>query len=697
MAPHTKRSAYSAMKKHAGILLPALIFTVAAAAPCIRALAGAKQCSPMFDKAFCSHNSKAPKQDQEFSAVDGILAQLNKIGQDTKSATATEDFKRFFLPTDDTKVLNLENCMAIAIQNNPALQQKLSVINSIAGDELIDKSRFFSHVDMLANFTKANGNILKTYYPTYNPMPVSPVGTAALGGGSSLSSLSSGGGGGTGGINADTIQSLTGMNVSDLSGLAAQYGVDLSQFGFKPANTVTATPAPAISATPTPAESAAQTRSAELAAEAQRQADITIPPVPINTPPPNSTPIGSVGPITIPDDQLLALLGGSGGTNNTVPGQYVDNKVSIRYSRRLLEWGKDPVSQVGIRANRRISIFNYQQELRTLLTNVRTTFFLILLKQKQIEDRKGLLAAYVKTHQDKQTRYEIAKDVPMIDVLTAELDVLNEEGRINNLQNDLLNKKMELLKLMGRPVGSDFVLVGQPPNLESFEFGLDAIVKLTKDNSYQVTYLREEIGESNRELGDLKRDYKPKYTAKAGFENHTSNMGFTLNNSDNTYGLDFGAEQHLNLPNESNNTNSVTSLLTGSHTKDNNYFMNLGVAWNIDDNMKREGLTLKQLENLNKMKSQLTDQELSEELSAREAYQALLEAVNQLQIQQRTLEISDRRLEITRKLREFGKVTDYQVDNYRLQFFNDQDRLFSAQESVISAQENLRKIMGVFF
>lgn len=660
-------------------MLATVLFLAVVALPCARALAGAKQCSPIFDKLFCSHNGKAAGQDQQFTEIDNILSQLNKIGDENAAATASEDFTRYYLPPDGTEVLTLENCMAIAIHNNPGLQQKLSALNSVAGDELIDKSRFFSHVDMLASFSKANGNILKTYYPTYNPMPVSPTGSAALGTTSLSSSTGGGGSSALSGLSADTIQSLTGMNVSDIAGLAAQYGVDLSQFGFKPANTIS-TP-PVVSPQASPAENAMQSRSAELAAQAQRQADLTI-----------GTPFGN---ITIDDNQILNLL--NGGQSNTTPGQYVDNRVSIRYSRRLLEWGQDPISQVGIRSNRRIAIFNYQQELRNLLADVRKNFFLILLKQQQIEDRKVLLAAYIKTHEDKKTRYEVAKDVQMIDVLTAELDVLNEEFRINNLENDLLNKKMELLKLMGRPIGSRFTLAGRPPDLESFEFGIDDIVQLTKDNSYQVAYLREEIGESQRELGDLKRDYLPKYTAKAGFEDRRSNMGFTLNNSNNTYGLDFGAEQHLNLPNESDNTNTVTSLLTGAHPRNNNYFLNFAVNWQIDDNMKSEGLTLKQMENLNKMKSQLTDQELTEELQAREAWQTLLEAVDQLRIQQRTLDISDRRLEITRKLREFGKVTDYQVDNYRTQYFNDQDRLFSAQESVITAQENLRKIMGVFY
>jgi len=247
---------------------------------------------------------------------------------------------------------------------------------------------------------------------------------------------------------------------------------------------------------------------------------------------------------------------------------------------------------------------------------------------------------------------------------------------------------------MGRPLGADIKLQGQPPELKQFAFSLDDIVNLTMDNSYQITYLRQELGEEERELNDIKRAYKPLYSAKAGFEDRRTALGFTLNNSDNTYGIDMGMEQWTNL--ETGGSSSSLFSTSGSSANDNNMFLNFSVSWVLDDNMKRKGINKKQLENINEMKAQLDDQLQAEELSARTAYQDLLEAVDQLEIQEDRMNISRRRLDITRKLREFGKVQEFQLDSYRSQFFNDQDNYFKAQETVIAAQETLRKIMGVF-
>jgi len=568
-------------------------------------------------------------------------------------------------PGVSTQTLTLDDCVFIALENNPGLQSKLAVLNKVEGDVMVDRSRFFSHWDVLASFERIDGTLNKTYYPAFNPAPVSSFGAASIG------TVSSGGSGGLdlAGLSSSDIESLTGVSSSEIAGLASQFGVDLSQFGLRPLPQAT------------PAERVALERSLERSAQA---------PIVIDTP---------LGPISVSDEQQAqiqemirnSVLNTS--SESAADRNYSQNTMSLRYSRRLMEWGKDPVSEVGIRANRRLAIFNYEQELRNVLSDLRSTFYTVLLKEKQIDERVGLLEAYEKKLRDLQLRYEVAQDVPMIDVLTAELDVLNERLRINTLQNDLVSLKLDLLKLLGRPLGADVTLVGEPPDLKQFAFSLNEIVDLTMENSYQISYLRQELGEEERALRDIDRSYKPVYSAKAGFEDKRTSLGFTINNSDNTYGLDMGVESWNNLP--APGTSSIFSTSSSSSNESNKY-LGMSVSWVLDDNMKRKGITKKQLEEINEMKADLQDQVQAEELSVRNAYQDMLEAVQQLEIQESRMNISRRRLEITRKLREFGKVQEFQLDSYRSQFFNDQDNYFKAQETVITAQENLRKIMGVF-
>jgi outer membrane protein TolC len=392
-------------------------------------------------------------------------------------------------------------------------------------------------------------------------------------------------------------------------------------------------------------------------------------------------------------DQLQTLSDLLDETTSASSQRTVQNTdISIRYSQRLLEWGRQSSSSKGISSNKRLAIHNYEQKLRDIITNVRNTYFQVLLKKEQISTREKLLVEYEQKLWKQQKRFEIAKDVPRIDVLTAELDVLNEKNRISNLKSDLIKRKLELMQLINVPLGTDIEVTGE---LEPFNFTLANVVSLTKANSFQITYLQEELNQSERTFKELAWDYKPVYSAKIGVEDGHAGAGLSLNNSNQTYGLDLGAVKFLNLPTSS--ASSLTSILGTSAVRTrNNYNMSAGLTWNLYDNVQRKGVEKKYVEKLNQSRIEFEQELMKEELDARQAYQDLIEAVDTLKLQKDIVDNSNRRLEITRKLREYGKVNEYQVDSLRSTFFSDQDRYFSQQENVIAAQEKLRSIMGVF-
>ncbi len=551
--------------------------------------------------------------------------------------------------------MTLDDCIRMAIQNNPDLRIKQAILNSVDGDKMIDRARFFSHVDFVANFGRAQGTIEKSYYPTLNASPVASLG----------------------GLDTSTYSSGKGTSGStDLSSIAAQFGIsDVSSLlSMVPAEYQSLVSG--LMRTQGGAEAVSAQRSLGM----ERAAAQTIP----------SLNIDQLNQLISQLNSLTNVLSSSSvSSSKTV----VDNEVAIRYSQRLLEWGKDSMAATGIRSNRRLAIHNYEQKLRDVIASVRNSFFSILLKKDQIETRRKLLAEYEDKLQKQQKRFEIAKDVPRIDVLTAELDVLNEKNRIDTLKSDLIKKKLELMNYLNMPLGTELEITGE---LEAFDYSLADAVRLTKENSFQITYLQEELKESERAFKQLAWDYKPIYNAKLGIEDKDKAVGLSLNNSNQTYGLDLGVAKYLNLPSSNSGNSTLTSLLSGSGHGTNNYSMSLGVSWNLYDNTERKGVSLKHVEKLNQSRTELEQEVAKEELEVRKAYQELIEAVDSLKLQKDIVENSRRRLEITRKLREYGKVNEFQVDSLRNTFFSDQDRYFSQQENVISAQENLRRIMGVF-
>ncbi|HOO56686.1 MAG TPA: TolC family protein [bacterium] len=585
----------------------------------------------------------------EFEDIDRIIESLDEIKEPEKMT------------------LTLDKCISIALENNPDLKIKQYVLNSIEGDVMVDRSRFFSHVDLLASFGRNQGSLLKSYYPSLNPTAVAPLGS--LDASSYTSSISTSGGG------------------TDIDSLAAQYGIsDVSSL----LNSVS----PEIASLATQYLGSMRTQGGVLDSDSSESRSTERTALAEELDESDPTPVFPGSPYTVGQfnalinsiNSLSDFYGDLSGSSSQRTS--VNNEIAIRYSRRLLEWGCDNTAEVQIRKNRRTAIRNYELVLRDLISNVRTSFFQIILKKEQIETRQGLLKEYEKKLWKQQKRYDIAKDVPKIDVLSAELDVLEQRYKINNLKADLVEQKLEMLQLLNLPLNSEITFEGE---LQSFSYTLEEVVKNAKANSFEVVYLKEELKESERDFSELAWDYKPSYSAQMGVENHRGAAGVTLNKSSRTYGLDMGAIGYTNLP-----TSTSSFSLSSSTRTENNYTVELGVNWVLYDNMKRKGIEKKQVEALNQLKVELEQEVDQEEFEARRAYQSLLEAVERLKIQKETFEVSKRRLEITRKLREYGKSEDYQVEQKRNDFYSQQDKYFSEQENVVVAQEKLRNLMGIF-
>lgn len=106
--------------------------------------------------------------------------------------------------------------------------------------------------------------------------------------------------------------------------------------------------------------------------------------------------------------------------------QRTDNYV--RYSQTLLEFGKDNPRDVALRDLQRKVLFEYEDVVRDVLSQVRVKFFTILLRQQQLASRTEFLAEFQKQYRRIKGKYEATRQVVEVDVLTARLNVLNEES-----------------------------------------------------------------------------------------------------------------------------------------------------------------------------------------------------------------------------------------------------------------------------
>ncbi|UCG59263.1 MAG: TolC family protein, partial [Phycisphaerales bacterium] len=128
--------------------------------------------------------------------------------------------------------------------------------------------------------------------------------------------------------------------------------------------------------------------------------------------------------------------------------------VSATISQRIFEYGKDNPIDVDLRDEQRNALFNYENQVARVFSQVRRAFLFVKLKERQIVTREDLLAQFEKQSEIKQQRMDANNLSVKWEVLTAKLNVLNEQMRINTLKRQRFNRKMDLLRLIGLPVGA---------------------------------------------------------------------------------------------------------------------------------------------------------------------------------------------------------------------------------------------------
>lgn len=353
--------------------------------------------------------------------------------------------------------------------------------------------------------------------------------------------------------------------------------------------------------------------------------------------------------------------------------------------QRVLELGADAPEEVAYRSRKRSARLDYERQTRRVLSQVRRNFYLTIVKGQQIENRREVLDNVREKLWRIRVKYErgVAKE---FDLLTAQLDSLEQEAQISVLLEQKARLTFDLLRLIGRDMVQDVVLVGQ---VEDFEMNLEDAVAMALSRDVEVERLDEEVTEASRAFHETRLDYLPDIGIKVGMKSGDKVLGFDLTRSQRTWRLDASSD--------------VLLLRTGSLpldsrfvARDTNKFALFQFSMPILSGFSRYGQTGAARARFYQAQASFRDRREQVERSVRQHYQTLQDRILQRQINTRRLEMDRRRLEIQERLRDLGQVTDNQVETFRDRFFAGQERLFQSQDAYINALENLREVMGYF-
>ena len=352
---------------------------------------------------------------------------------------------------------------------------------------------------------------------------------------------------------------------------------------------------------------------------------------------------------------------------------------ALRFSQRLFEFGPDFAQEVQVREDLRQAVYAYESLVYQELAQVWALFHLILLQDRQLALRSASRDDFQAALAREQARFE-RQLATESDLLNAQLNVLDEELAINNLERAQFNNKMDLLRLIGQPIGTDIHLVG---DAVEWVIEQDRAVELALANSVALTLTSEQLKEQKRVVREVAWEYAPDVNLNVDVRDGQRNAQLALDKQGPTWGLDLSSELALrdskppDLADETRWSAQVEARLP----------IFAGA---------RSGRKAQEKARLRQLEISLRDLRAETELNVRQAYQQVLEAEGRQRIQAERVQIARRRLEINQILKEQGEVDENLLETFRNQFFAIQDQLFKNQETFIRRRAALRRQMGHF-
>ena len=277
-----------------------------------------------------------------------------------------------------------------------------------------------------------------------------------------------------------------------------------------------------------------------------------------------------------------------------------------------------------------------------------------------------------------------------VDVLTSKLNVLTEDARINGLEKELVRLKLDLMQLIGLPIGDvRFAVAGEQ---DRFDLPLKDSAQIAHRRSTGIAQARAEVFEQDRIVRQIVWEYFPSLQFQGGYRRDFVSVGATVFDTNRTYKAGPFAEHNIDRWGR----NSFASDPSWIRTADIDWYWGIELSLPIFSGLERTGRFRRERAVLEQKRHLLCEAVSMTELEVRKAYETVRENVRIVEILVETVRISKERLRVQERLKDLGRISDNELETFRQRFFDDQDTLFAGQEQLIEAQERLRFAMRYF-
>ena len=361
----------------------------------------------------------------------------------------------------------------------------------------------------------------------------------------------------------------------------------------------------------------------------------------------------------------------------------------LKLSQELLRFGEKENATFDAERNLRKTRFAYRRTQLDVFYGVRRAFFSYLLSADEIEQRGEILKEFRRKHERMQMRLNEGKVKP-IEVKEAELEVLDERLRINDLKRGLRKQKLDLLREIGileevRAEEVDIVgKVFEEKGEAASEDSLDEMIQEAFQRRTELADLEADIRESQEHLRDTYWRWFPDLQARATYKFDRGDIGLDLTGNNRTW--------------RTLATSTYPLYRTDTEAdEEGTWAIRFGLNIPLFDGFDRWGMYRIQRARLERLILELERRRNRVALEVTNAFYALLSHKEQMEIEEKRAQVTRERLEIIESLIELPVQSFLTFDDIlrqRQAFVQAQKRYFQERFNYVMAGEDLRKTIG---
>ena len=373
------------------------------------------------------------------------------------------------------------------------------------------------------------------------------------------------------------------------------------------------------------------------------------------------------------------------------PPEADQRELFLQARQELVRYGATTPSRFAAQHRERAEKTRYREAIIDVDSKVRQAYYRLLLTRDEIANRDELLA-YFRAKMDRvQTRLNAGLARP-VELYEAELEVLEEQSRINNLQHTLRALHLKLfteIGLVGKRSLRALEIVGPPYEqlqlLNPSEADLPGLIEEARANRPHLAELVWQIGQQQRQARSVLWQWAPHVGLQLTKDFHDTDLGLDWSGNGQTWKLVGSGRRSL-----------TSRGLAPERDEGEGWRVMANVSLPLFQGGRRLAQRTEENARLHELRQNRDETRHLIELEVVEAFYDLQSRQDNTQILRRRADVARQRLDTVEELFEnaMGNLNFDDIRRQRVAVNLAEQSYFAERLAYILAAEKLRRILG---